>query len=79
MECPCLPCRMVTKRSKHIDLTSLVVWKLLLSFFLNSIIKYGFIFFFDADQYFTPLPPKPSFIMMGRGGGGRAEVVDQPI
>ena len=29
MECQCLPCRVVTKRSKHIDLTSLVVRKFL--------------------------------------------------
>ena len=56
MECPCLPCRMVTKRSKHIDLTSLVVSKSLLSFFSNSIIKYGLIVFFDADRYFYNQP-----------------------
>ena len=39
--------------------------------FLNSIIKYGFIFF-----YFTPLPPKPSIVMIGgRGRRGPAHLL----
>mgnify|MGYP007091379943 CR=1 FL=1 len=36
--------------------------------FSNSIIKYGFILFFDADRYFTPLPQKPSMCTLEGGG-----------
>ena len=63
---------MVTKRAKHFDLTSLVVSKLLLSFFSNSIIKYGFILFFDEDRYFNTFVPKTVniYVVCVCGGGG---------
>ena len=38
---------------------------------LKRIIKYGFIFIFDAYRYFTPLPPKPFMFMIVGGGGVR--------
>ena len=36
---------------------------------LKSRVNNEFIFYFDTDRYFTPLPPKPSMFMMGVAWG----------
>ena len=36
---------------------------------LNSRVNNEFIFYFDTDRYFTPLPPNPSMFMMGVAWG----------